>query len=49
MIELIADNLTNTRVLAMVFAAIAAIATVITFAMPLLAGDSLGDRMKAVA
>ena len=30
MIDLIADNLTNTRVLAMVFAAIAAIATVIT-------------------
>jgi len=27
MIDLIADNLTNTRVLAMVFAAIAAIAT----------------------
>ena len=41
MIELIAENLTNTRVLAMVFAAIAAIATVLTFAMPLLAGDSL--------
>src|SRR5262245_38840247 len=49
MLELIADNLTNTRVLAMVFAAIAAIATVITFAMPLLATDSLADRMKAVA
>jgi tight adherence protein C len=49
MIELIADNLTNTRVLAMVFAAIAAIATVITFAMPLIATDSLSNRMKAVA
>ena len=49
MIELIADSLTNTRVLAMVFAAIAAIATVITFAMPLLATDSLANRMKAVA
>ena len=49
MIDLIADNLTNTRVLAMVFAAIAAIATVITFAMPLIATDSLSNRMKAVA
>jgi tight adherence protein C len=49
MLNLIADNLTNTRVLAMVFAAIAAVATVLTFAMPLLAGDSLGKRMKAVA
>src|SRR5260370_12300942 len=49
MLNLIADNLTNTRVLAMVFAAIAAVATVLTFAMPLLAGDPLGKRMKAVA
>jgi tight adherence protein C len=49
MIDLIADNLTNTRVLAMVFAAVAAIATVLTLAMPLLAGDSLSVRMKAVA
>jgi tight adherence protein C len=49
MINLIAENLTNTRVLAMVFAAIAAVATVITFAMPLLATDSLANRMKAVA
>jgi tight adherence protein C len=49
MIDLIADNLTNTRVLAMVFAAVAAVATVLTFAMPLLAGDSLASRMKSVA
>jgi tight adherence protein C len=49
MFDLIAENLTNTRALAMVFAAIAAIATVITFAMPLLATDSLGKRMKSVA
>ena len=33
----------------MLFAAIAAIATVLTFAMPLLAADALGKRMKAVA
>ena len=49
MIDLIADNLTNTRMLAMIFAAIAAIATVLTFTMPLLATDSLGKRMKSVA
>jgi tight adherence protein C len=49
MFDLIAENLTNTRVLAMVFAAIAAIATVVTFAMPLLATDSLSKRMKSVA
>jgi tight adherence protein C len=49
MFELIADNLTNTRVLAAVFAGIAAIATVLTLAMPLLATDSLNKRMKSVA
>jgi tight adherence protein C len=35
--------------LAMIFAAIAAGATVLTLAMPLLAPDTLGKRMKAVA
>jgi len=49
MFDLIADNLTNTRVLAAVFAGIAAIATVLTLAMPLLATDSLSKRMKSVA
>jgi tight adherence protein C len=49
MFELIAENLTNTRLLAMIFAAIAAAATVLTFAMPLLATDTLGKRMKSVA
>jgi tight adherence protein C len=49
MIDLIADNLTNTRVLAMIFAAVAAIATVVTLAMPLLAPDTLSQRMKSVA
>ena len=39
MIDLIADNLTNTRVLAMVFAAIAAVATVLT-----LRDAAAGDR-----
>ncbi len=49
MMSLIADNLTNTRLLAMIFAAIAAVATVLTLAMPLLVTDSLSKRMKAVA
>jgi tight adherence protein C len=49
MIELIAESLTNTRLLAMIFAGVAAVATVLTFAMPLLAGNSLDKRMKAVA
>jgi tight adherence protein C len=49
MIDLIAHSLTDTRLLAMIFAAIAAIATVLTLAMPLLATDSLSKRMKSVA
>ena len=48
MIELLIDAI-NARTLAMVFAAIAAMATVLTLAMPLLSGDTLGARMKAVA
>ncbi len=47
--EFLIDNLTNPRVLAMVFAAVAAIATVLTLAMPLLATDTLSKRMKSVA
>ena len=49
MVDLIANSLTNTRLLAMIFAAIAAVATVLTLAMPLLATDSLARRMKSVA
>jgi tight adherence protein C len=49
MIELLTDKLQDPRFLAMILAAIAAIATVITLAMPLLAGDSLERRMKSVA
>jgi tight adherence protein C len=48
MIEFLIDNL-NPRTAAMFFSAIAAIATVLTFAMPLLATDSLDKRMKSVA
>jgi tight adherence protein C len=49
MIELLIDKLHDTKFLAMLFAAIAAMATVITLAMPLLAGDNLERRMKSVA
>jgi tight adherence protein C len=49
MLELLIDNLNNPRTLAMLFAAIAAVATVLTLAMPLVATDSLSKRMKAVA
>jgi tight adherence protein C len=49
MLESIIDKLHDPRFLAMIFAAIAAIATVVTLGMPLLAGDTLEKRMKAVA
>lgn len=49
MIDILIENATNPRVLAMLFAAVAAIATVLTLAMPLLPADSLASRMKAVA
>jgi tight adherence protein C len=49
MIDLLIEKLTDTRFLAMLFAAIGAIATVITLAMPLLATDALDKRMKSVA
>jgi tight adherence protein C len=39
----------NKRLIAMIFAAVAAVATVITLAMPLLGGDALEKRMAAVA
>ena len=43
------EQLLDPQVLTMVFAAIAAGATVITLAMPLLVSDTLNKRMKAVA
>ncbi|HYS49610.1 MAG TPA: type II secretion system F family protein [Xanthobacteraceae bacterium] len=49
MIDFLIEKLHDTRLLAMLFAAIAAGATVITLAMPLLAGDNLDRRLKAVA
>ncbi|MEA2938522.1 MAG: tight adherence protein, partial [Alphaproteobacteria bacterium] len=47
--DLIMNKIGDTRTLAMIFAAVAAIATVLTLAMPLLATDGLSKRMKAVA
>ena len=49
MIELLIEKLHDPRFLAMVFAAVAAVATVLTLAMPLLVTDSLDKRMKAVS
>jgi tight adherence protein C len=49
MLDILIEYLSNSRTLAMVFAAIGAIATVITLAMPLLATDALGKRMRSVA
>ena len=49
MIDLLIDKLHDTRLLMMLLAAIAAGATVLTLAMPLLATDSLAKRMKSVA
>jgi tight adherence protein C len=48
MLELLVDSI-NVQTLTMVLAAIAAVATVLTLAMPLLAGDTLDKRMRAVA
>ena len=42
-------SLLNTQTMTMVFAAVAAGATVLTLAMPYVFADSLGMRMKAVA
>jgi tight adherence protein C len=49
MLDLLVDAVSNPRLLAMAFSAVAAIATVLTLAMPLLATDTLSKRMKSVA
>jgi tight adherence protein C len=49
MLDFVIERLHDTRLLAMLFAAIAAGATVLTLAMPLFAGDNLERRMKSVA
>jgi tight adherence protein C len=48
MLELLITKMRDTQFLAMLFAAIAAGATVITLALPLLGGDTLAKRMNAV-
>src|SRR4030081_2299304 len=48
MIDLMVSML-NVKSMTMLFAAIAAMATILTFAMPYAFGDSLDARMKAVA
>src|SRR5690349_20458865 len=48
MLELLIDAI-NVKTLTMLLAAVAAGATVLTLAMPLVAGDTLDKRMKAVA
>ncbi len=49
MLDLLLDLFGNKRLIAMIFAAIAAGATVWTLAIPLLGGDTLDKRMAAVA
>jgi tight adherence protein C len=48
-VELLIDKLHDPKFMASALAAIAAMATVITLAMPLLARDQLDNRLKAVA
>jgi len=48
MLDLLTSSL-NTKTLTMLFAAIAAAATILTIAMPYAFADALGKRMKAVA
>jgi tight adherence protein C len=49
MLDVLISRLHDTQFLVMVLAAVAAVATVLTLAMPLLSTDALGRRMKAVA
>lgn len=49
MVEFLIDKMHDTQLMLMLFAAVAAAATVMMLAMPLLAQDSLAKRMKSVA
>src|SRR2546423_132272 len=49
MLDLLMSHVIDPRFMAMLFAAVAAVATVLTLAMPLIATDTLGKRMKSVA
>ncbi|MEA2934502.1 MAG: tight adherence protein [Variibacter sp.] len=49
MVDFLIEKLHDTRLLAMLFSAVAAAATVLTLAMPLLANDNLARRLKSAA
>jgi tight adherence protein C len=49
MVDFLIEKLSDRHFLAMLFAAVGAIATVITLTMPLIVTDTLGKRMKSVA
>src|SRR3954469_15237015 len=49
MLDLLLEKMHDTKFVAMLFASVAAVATVLTLAMPLLSTDTLGKRMKSVA
>ena len=49
MIQFLVDKLHDVRFMTMLLAAVAVSATAYTLILPLLAGDNLGKRMKAVA
>jgi tight adherence protein C len=49
MFDLIVDKMHDTKFIGMLLASVAAVATVLTLAMPLLSPDVLGRRMKSVA
>jgi tight adherence protein C len=49
MFQLLVDRMQDTKFLTMLLAGVAAVATVLTLAMPLLSPDTLGRRMKSVA
>ena len=49
MLELLLEKIHDARFMTMLFAAIAASATAYTLITPLLVGDTLSKRMKAVA
>src|SRR5215472_13372670 len=49
MVDFLVDKIHDPRFMTMLFAAIAAAATVYTLVMPLFAGENLNKRMKAVA
>jgi tight adherence protein C len=49
MLNLIIERMYDAKFMSMLLAGVAAVATVLTLAMPLLSSDTLGRRMKAVA